>query len=60
VRGALIPITWLNAAIRSQSDMITAAYIVGGLCVAISLVSIYQLEETFAKDLNYTEGHSPE
>jgi MFS family permease len=58
VRGALIPITWLNAAIRNQSDMSTAAYIVGGLCVVISLVSIYQLEETFSKDLNYTEGHS--
>lgn len=55
VRGAVIPITLSFEYLRKSIGMANAAYIIGGICIALSLMAILSLRETFAKDLNYYE-----
>ena len=53
VRGAVIPITF---AFQSLGANVTGALTVGVVCVALALISIFTLKETFGKDLNYMES----
>ena len=55
VRGAVIPLTSLFILGKGQLGIINSALAVGVLAVAISLISLRFLEETFSKDLDYTE-----
>ncbi len=55
VRGSVIPITLTFDALSKQSDLNTAALIVGGVCLALAWISTMQIDETFAKDLDYWE-----
>ncbi len=56
VRGALplmiILFKWLQTV---TGDYITAGWITGAIVMAISLIAAWFTEETFGKDLNYTE-----
>lgn len=54
-RGALVPITASFKAIAPSMGIISAAYIVGGVCVLIALLVLHWLPETFGKDLDYLE-----
>ncbi len=55
VRGSTIPLTALFTMLRQQTTMVNAAIITGLIAFAIAMVALRYLEETFAKDLDYTE-----
>ena len=56
VRGALPLILLLFKGLQSVThDYITAGWITGAIVMAISVVAAWFTEETFGKDLNYTE-----
>lgn len=55
VRGMVVPITLLFQLCRKQFGLEAGALIVGGLCLAIALFSLWRLQETFHKDLDYFE-----
>lgn len=55
VRGAVVPITLSFKWLSMHYSIITAAAIVGIVCVAIALISNWYIEETFSKDMNYYE-----
>lgn len=55
VRGTVIPLTSLFALLRNYTGAIHGALIVGVFTYAVALVALVYLEETFKKDLNYTE-----
>lgn len=55
IRGTVIPITFLFQLLRKNLGILNAGALVGALCIIIALYSLYHLEETFHKDLNYIE-----
>ncbi len=55
VRGALPLIILMFKAIREQTSYVTGGIITGAVIMAITWVAAYYTEETFGKDLNYTE-----
>jgi MFS transporter, putative metabolite:H+ symporter len=55
VRGALVPIMLSFKALEPITGNISAALIVGGVCIALSFASIMILPESFGKDLNFIE-----
>ena len=55
IRGSVVPITLLFAFLRGSMGMIYAALLVGVLTVIIAAISLYNLDETFGKDLNFIE-----
>ncbi|WP_394990153.1 MFS transporter [Emticicia sp.] len=55
VRGAAIPLTASFAALKPDFGVNTAALIIGGITVGVSLFALFFLEETFSKDMNYVE-----
>jgi len=55
VRGTVIPLTFLFLLIKNYVGIIYSALIVGILTYAIAILALVYLEETFKKDINYTE-----
>jgi putative MFS transporter len=57
VRGALVPISLLLQYLRNvfNGSIITAGIIVAILVLAVAFWALSQMEETFSKDLDYTE-----
>jgi len=55
VRGAVIPLTTLFVWGKNEFGTLQSALGVGLLTVALALVALYFMEETFRKDLNYVE-----
>jgi MFS family permease len=55
VRGMTVPITMLFQLFRQYFGLEGGALIVGALCLAVALFSLWRLEETFHKDLDYFE-----
>lgn len=55
VRGAVIPLTSLFVFFKSQFGTVNSALLVGAIAFSISLLALRFLEETFHKDLDYTE-----
>ena len=55
IRGAVIPITFFFQMAKRQFGIMQAGMIVGGVCLAIAFYTLYGLEETFSKELNYIE-----
>lgn len=57
VRGALVPISLLLQYLRGvfNGSIITAGIIVSVLVMAVAFWALSQMEETFSKDLDYTE-----
>lgn len=55
VRGAVIPITTLFLFLRADFGIINSALTIAGLTTLIAILSLWTLQETFHKDLNYTE-----
>ena len=56
VRGMTVPITMLFQLFRQTLGLDGGALAVGVLCLAVALFSLWRLEETFHKDLDYFEG----
>jgi len=55
IRGSVVPITLLFSFLRDSMGMIYAALLVGVVTIIIAAISLYHLEETFGKDLNFVE-----
>jgi len=58
VRGSVPLITMLFQFLTAQTvSSVTSAFLVGVLCLGLSLWAIWRAKETFAKDLDYTEQY---
>ena len=55
VRGAVIPLTSLFVLGKAQVGVLYSALGIGILVVGLALLSLYFMEETFSKDLDYVE-----
>jgi predicted MFS family arabinose efflux permease len=55
VRGSLVLVSWIFAALKPGHGVLAAAGIVGAACFAVSFVSLLGLRETFGRDLDYLE-----
>lgn len=55
VRGMVVPITMLFQYTRGRMGLEAGALLVGAICIVLALVSLFSLEETFHKDLDYFE-----
>lgn len=57
VRGMVVPITMLFQLLRAHLGIQSGALWVGGICMAVALFSLWRLQETFDKDLDYFEEY---
>ncbi len=57
VRGMVVPITMLFQLLSKDFGIQQGALLVGGVCMAVALLSLWQLKETFHKDLDYFEEY---
>ena len=55
VRGAVVPLTISFSYLKDSMGLVPGAILLGGACLAVAIVSILSLEETYAKDLDYME-----
>lgn len=55
VRGSVILVTLAFKSLEISSGTTQSAAIIGGLTLLLAFVAMYNLEETFGKDLNYYE-----
>ena len=55
VRGAVVPLTISFTYLKDGIGLVPGAIVLGVICLALAIVSILSLEETYAKDLDYTE-----
>jgi hypothetical protein len=55
VRGATVPIVLSFKSLSGSMGEVNAALLVGGICLALSLLSMLALPETFGKDLRFLE-----
>lgn len=55
VRGMVVPITLAFQVVRKQVGLLGGGMVVGLVCMAIALYALFQLEETFGKELDYLE-----
>jgi MFS family permease len=55
VRGSLVLATLSFTALKGSLGIINSALVVGFVSLFIALIALYQLEETFGKDLDYHE-----
>jgi MFS family permease len=55
VRGAVIPITTLFLYLKTDMGIINSALILALITTAVAVISLWSLDETFHKDLNYNE-----
>ncbi|MFM6975417.1 MAG: MFS transporter [Sphingobacteriaceae bacterium] len=56
VRGSLILVTILFTYLRNHLDIIQAAILVGTLTVVLAYWALWNLDETYGKDLDYLES----
>lgn len=56
VRGAVIPVSLLYLAFEAALGTIGSVLTVGVICFSLAGLSLWRLEETFGKDLDYTES----
>ncbi len=55
VRGATIPITLSFTALHPLVGVPWALIIVGGVCIGLSLIGTFAVEETFSKEMDFME-----
>lgn len=55
VRGAVVPLTLAFRGLADQFGLIGSAMIVGAASIAISLLALWKMRETFGRDLNFLE-----
>jgi hypothetical protein len=57
VRGMVVPITMLFQLLRKGLGIQQGALWVGAICMTVALFSLWRLQETFHKDLDYFEEY---
>jgi MFS transporter, putative metabolite:H+ symporter len=55
VRGAVVPVTFAFQHLRGPLGVTGAALSVGGVTLALALLALTGLEETYGKDLDYVD-----
>lgn len=55
VRASIIPISFVFAIIKPCMGIYNSGILVGLICMLISFIALFRLEETFGKDLDYVE-----
>lgn len=55
VRGATVPISSSILFLSGKWNLLTAAAVIGTICIALALISVFFIEETYHKDLDYIE-----
>ncbi len=55
VRGATLPISAAILYLKDKFDLWTAGVIVSAVCITLAVISVFLIEETFNKDLDYQE-----
>lgn len=55
VRGSLIPVTILFTTLNNHTDIVTSGLIVGTITVAVAYFALWNLDDTYGKDLDYLE-----
>jgi len=55
IRGSLVLVTLRFEWLKTPLGIINAALMVGTVCITIAFISVYNLEETYGKDLDYIE-----
>ncbi|MDH4057208.1 MAG: MFS transporter [Cyclobacteriaceae bacterium] len=55
IRGTVVPLTIAFKFLRDEIGVITGAVIVGVVTIAIALIALRSLSETFGKDLDFVE-----
>jgi MFS transporter, putative metabolite:H+ symporter len=55
VRGSVIIVTLAYKSLEATSGTTQSAVIVGGICLILGFIAIFNLDETFGKDLDYYE-----
>jgi MFS family permease len=55
VRGSVSLMTIAHAGLMPRVGYVNSSLIIGGIVFVLAYVACYRLEETFAKELNYTE-----
>lgn len=55
VRGAVVPITTSFLALKAHWGIVHSALFIGLSCLAVAALSLWGMEETHAKDLNFLE-----
>jgi putative MFS transporter len=56
VRGMVIPITLLFQLFSGMTNVVVSAAIVAGFCLIIAYISLYHIEETYHKDMDFVES----
>jgi len=56
VRAAVVPMTLLLTWLKPHYGFIFSSALIGGIVFSLALCSLFFLEETFAKDLNFWEN----
>jgi len=56
IRGSVVPITLAFVYLRDPLGMIYSALVVGIASIIIAFISLYHLEETYSKDLDFIEN----
>lgn len=54
-RGALVPTALTFEWLKSQTDIVSAAFTIGAICIAVSFAALVFMPETFNKELDYVE-----
>jgi len=55
VRGAVVPISMSFLALKAHWGIVNSALFIGLCCLAVAALSLWGMEETHAKDLNFLE-----
>jgi len=55
VRGAVVPLTLCFKALEVHLGAVSSAAVLGCVCLGLALISLFFIEESFAKELNYVE-----
>jgi MFS transporter, putative metabolite:H+ symporter len=55
VRGSLVPLNFFFKAAKAQFGIVAGAGLVGTASILLALAALSRLQETYGKDLNYTE-----
>lgn len=55
VRGSVTLMTIANASLKPSVGFVNSSLIIGAIVFVLAYFACYKLDETFAKDLNYTE-----
>jgi MFS transporter, putative metabolite:H+ symporter len=55
VRGSVTLMALAHASLKTSAGYVNSTIIIGGIVFVLAYIAWYRLDETFAKDLNYTE-----